>query len=105
MNKIDELYELAGIEKIELSYPDNIDPFYPEFTEEKQLKLIKFLACRDFGLEIHTFCEWKIKKFGFSQKTECAEGSTFEEALANLIIKIWKYLDWRDIKKVKNILK
>ena len=42
MNEVEKLYELAGVEKIELDYPDNFDPFYPDFTAEKQLELLKF---------------------------------------------------------------
>ena len=105
MNKIDELYKMAGVEKIELSYPDNIDPFYPEFTEEKQLKLIKFLACRGFGLEICTFHEWGKKRFAFIQRMECSDNTSFAEGLAGLIVKIWKELKEEEKREIKQILK
>lgn len=46
MNEITKLYKNAGIKPIQLDYPDNIEQFYPEFTAEKQLNLIKFVAQR-----------------------------------------------------------
>ncbi len=57
MTEIDKMYKNAGIKKIGLDYPDNIEPFYPDFTAEKQLELIKWLSKRRL-LNI-TFCENK----------------------------------------------
>ena len=35
MNKIQKrFYKMFDIPKIQLSYPDNIEPFYPEIDEE-----------------------------------------------------------------------
>lgn len=46
MNEVEKMYRNSGIKEIELDYPDNFEPFYPEFTAEKQLKLIKWLSRR-----------------------------------------------------------
>ena len=41
MNKIQKrFYKMFNIPKIQLSYPDNIKPFYPEIDEEMYMELL-----------------------------------------------------------------
>lgn len=41
MNKIQKrFYKMFNIPKIQLSYPDNIEPFYPEIDEEMYMELL-----------------------------------------------------------------
>lgn len=41
MNKIyKRFYTMFNISKIQLSYPDNIEPFYPEIDEEMYMELL-----------------------------------------------------------------
>lgn len=41
MNKIQKrFYKMFDIPKIQLSYPDNIEPFYPEINEEIYMELL-----------------------------------------------------------------
>ena len=41
MNKIQKrFYKMFNISKIQLSYPDNIEPFYPEIDEEIYMELL-----------------------------------------------------------------
>ena len=41
MNKIQKrFYKMFDIPKIQLSYPDNIEPFYPEIDEEIYMELL-----------------------------------------------------------------
>ena len=41
MNKIQKrFYKMFDIPKIQLSYPDNMEPFYPEIDEEIYIELL-----------------------------------------------------------------
>lgn len=41
MNKIQKrFYKMFNIPKIQLSYPDNMEPFYPEIDEEMYMELL-----------------------------------------------------------------
>ena len=102
MSEIEKMYSNSGIKKIELDYPDNFEPFYPEFTAEKQIELIKWLAetgdvCRiDATVKNKWFVENEV---GYSK---CF--AKFEEALANVINIIWEYMPEEEKQQVKGIL-
>ena len=103
MGEIEKMYENAGI------YPDcehgecGLDycannygcgyAFYPPFTAEKQIELIKWLSLK-FGIYI-------VDKYpiGFGK---CIED--FEEALAESINHLWQDLTDVEKEQVKNIL-
>jgi len=116
MNEIEKLYELAGIEKIELDYPDNFEPFYPEFTAEKQLELIKWLGKLDGKLEIT--CTYNKEKFifnfYFNRKTDKNHDPKYpysnflnediEILIASLINNLWQDLTEEEKQQVKGIL-
>ena len=101
MTEIDKMYKNAGIKKIELDYPDNIDPFYPDFTAEKQLELIKWLMInmKDYQYDVED------NKFWF-YIDDCRETKyrEFDEALAELINLYWQDLTDQEKEEVRNIL-
>ena len=92
MTEISKMFENAGIEKIELDYPDNIDPFYPDFTAEKQLKIIEwFIPCR-WWLNLKSL----DKKHDFSL--------SFDEKLAKLVNRLWHSFDDQEKEEIRGIL-
>lgn len=101
MNEIEKMYENAGIEKIELKYPDNFEPFYPEFTAEKQLELIKWLIKYD---ELHA--DFNDNEYGFSSLNYSGNyKKDFAEALASVInFELWQDLTEEERKQIKEIL-
>ena len=108
MSEIEKMYENAGIERIELDYPDNFEPFYPEFTAEKQLGLIKFLMKQeDFSWTISQ--QNKETKYIFYVGYEYSSGEfggfkEFTEALAGMINNLWQDLTEEEKQQVKKIL-
>lgn len=104
MNEIEKMYKNAGVKKIELDYPDNYDPFYPEFTAEKQLELTKFLL--EHGLECNTCRTGKDIKYAFYIGYEHSSGDfkEFTEALAEIINDLWQDLTDADKAQIKEIL-
>lgn len=108
MSEIEKMYENAGIEKIELDYPDNFEPFYPEFTAEKQIELIKFLMKQeDFSWTISQQNE--ETKYIFYVGYEYSSGEfggfkEFTEALAGIINNLWQDLTEEEHKRIKEIL-
>ena len=97
MDEIEKMYENVGIQKIELDYPDNFEPFYPEFTAEKQLELIKWIAHHDGCFKIYL----NSIEFGDSGFGSC---STFEESLAKAISNFLKSATEAEKQQIKEIL-
>lgn len=109
MSEIEKLYESAGI------YPDcehgecGLDycannygcgyAFYPPFTAEKQLELIKWLGLK-FG--IYIVDKYSIG-FGKCIGDFCTK-EDFEEALAESINHLWQSLTEQEQEQVKEIL-
>lgn len=106
MSEITKLYKNAGIKPIQLDYPDNIEPFYPEFTAEKQLNLIKWLALNSkkqcLWLEYYAndngyrlYCDYAIT----------AVEKDIATALASLInFAVWKVITAEEKEQIKEIL-
>lgn len=115
MSEVEKMYRNSGIKKIELDYPDNFEPFYPEFTAEKHLELIKLLSkvtladyFQFFFYEIKE--EWVFRLFMITEMS-CESAYTYEgrnknfaEALAGLINAIWQDLTDTDKVQIKEIL-
>lgn len=119
MSEISELYENAGVEKqgscsYECSttpyhnckackYKDGIHWYYPPFTAERQLVLIKWLAVNK-GISIQyddRYFEWRIL-------ADFAGGhyfDKFEITLADLINELWHSLTEEEKKQIREILK
>ena len=111
MSEIEKMYKNAGIEKCNrflkpCPFGNECDGcehyWYPEFTAEKQIELIKWLAKKDLMYRLtyerdFLWCsqlEW--------QSSFCYE--SFEESLANLINTIWQDLTEEEKQQVKGIL-
>lgn len=104
MTEIEKMFENAGIEKIELDYPDNIDPFYPDFTAKKQIELIKLLT-RQCDLTISYFTKWKWEFEHYDgQEPLQVRGKDFAETFAKLINAYWQSLTEKEKEKIRGIL-
>lgn len=107
-NYIEKLYELAKVEKRQLSgiikgdYPMRFhDVGYPPFTPEKQLELIKKLA-RIQPIKITDTSEnWYVEPSGYYQMTPSKD---FPQALAGLVCGLWKDLTPEQREEIKRIL-
>lgn len=109
MSEIEKLMQNAGVEKDwkPLPYGD-IEEYYPEFTAEKQLELIKWLTKRkDFALDYYPSCNIWVAKTDFQWNCyeETYEHKETKQALAGLINKLWKDLTESEKAKIKRILK
>lgn len=98
MSEIEKMYKNAGVKKIELDYPDNFEPFYPEFTTKKQIELIKLLAKGEIKID-NTDGEYE-----FSILDTVSDFDSFEESLADLTNRIWQDLTEEERKQIRNIL-
>ena len=94
MNEVEKLYENAGINEKRCFANDCLDMsrchdcyfnkvYQPQFTAEKQLELIKWIACNKIN--------------------EC-KNIDFGEALAELINSFWQSLTEEDKQQIKEIL-
>jgi len=89
MNEVEKMYENAGIKKIELDYPDNFDPFYPEFTAEKQIEITRKL--------------WELRPNIYPNFDLLVEYS-YGEMIATFVNNIWQDLTEEEKQQVKGIL-
>lgn len=101
MGEIEKMYENAGVEKIKLfSARIGINPeavFYPPFTAEKQIELIKWIAHHDGCFKIYL----NSIEFGDSGFGSC---STFEESLAKAVSNFLKSATEKEKQRIKEIL-
>lgn len=118
MNEVDKMYRNSGIEKHKKIMLDietgkdvlTLDSFYPEFTAEKQLELIKWLGELDMLEIMRTTREdkaWIINsEYGMSGNVykHTSRMKSFEETLAGLINSLWQDLTDVDKAQIKNIL-
>ena len=113
MKEIEKLYSLAGVKKqlycdickarehsLGLCAETKCDVFYPPFTAEKQIELIKWLIINrglkpDYDEKEWGFCTYYIG--GYYRET-------FEEALANLLNELWQDLTDTEKEQIKEIL-
>ena len=104
MNYITKMFEIYEIEKIQLDYPDNIKPFYPEFTPEMQLKLIQLICKTCKTLNIHKFTETSEWWFGadeyWSEYKYEVRNKNFERGLAQLVTELKEVLPKEEVRKI-----
>lgn len=88
MSEIEKLYENANVEKEwkPLPYGD-IEEYYPEFTAEKQIELIKWLIAN-----------------GRHYFTVSIEPKEFTEYLARYVNEVWLVLSDTEKAEIKRIL-
>ena len=102
MSEIEKLYENAGVEKEwkPLPYGD-IEEYYPEFTAEKQLELIKWLGEWNYTVRIDfDENEWGIATENYSGYFQ----DNLSEALASIINFLWQDLTEEEKAEIKRIL-
>lgn len=108
MSEIEKLYENANVEKEWKPLPyGGIDEFYPPFTAEKQIELIKWLAKRqDFGLNYYPNSKMWVAQTQFSWEfySKTYEHKEFKQALAGLINNLWQDLTDTEKAEIKRIL-
>ena len=116
MNEVEKMYKNAGIKKFEPKEEFSLDDCeeycidnnckecswrkYPQFTAEKQLELIKWLALRD------DFCmmAWQNSEYHIEHDKYNANENSLEGCLARLINNFWQDLTEEERKQIKNIL-
>jgi len=77
---------------------------HPEFTAEKQIKIIKALEELDFDTRNGV---WDIYKFGRYYPMPDnfhVQDEDLGEALALMVIKVWKYFDKEKKKEIRDII-
>ena len=88
--------------------------YYPPFTAEKQLELIKWLMRKKKTIQIelrlheNDYCISHITECEHNDAVEYVETgrkNTFDEALADLINELWQDLTEEEKQQVKGILK
>lgn len=114
MSEIEKLMQNVGVEKEwkPLPYGD-IEEYYPEFTAEKQLEIIKWLMCRQQTTQIEL--RYYENDFCISRVTDCPDNenveyvtfgrhSIFDEAIADLINSLWQDLSDTEREEIRRIL-
>ncbi len=110
MNEVEKMYSNSGIVKCNrLLKPcpfnnecnDCEHNWYPEFTAEKQLELIKWLGIRD---EFNFYQNKVTKDFIFYDHEKDATHYNFELGLASWVNYIWQDLTDTDKAQIKEIL-
>ena len=111
MNEIEKLYENAGVRYMNIN-ACKIDEtgkdsrcnfyFYPDFTAEKQLELIKWLGEWDYTVRIDfDENEWGIATENHSGYFQ----DNLSDALASIINNLWQGLTKQEQQQIKEILK
>lgn len=102
MNEVEKMYILTNVEKDWNPTPyGGIEEYYPSFTAEKQIELIKWLG----ELQIDTRKGyWHLAKFGRTTKTIYADNANLGEALSEIVNQLWQELTEEERKQVKGIL-
>lgn len=98
-DNITKLYKIAGVDSVGFNTYTLKDE-YPPFTAEKQLELVKWLA------NIETIAMQSDGE-DYQVLTEFESGdwlTTFEQALASLILEIWQDLTEEQKQEIKRIL-
>lgn len=106
MTEIEKLYENAGIEKDCVVMHECLGThskcrncnkrFYPPFTAEKQLEIMKFLLNKSVYYDTDGDREYW---FHLSDEIKNSKYREFDEAIAECINKMWE--DLRDYEKVQ----
>ena len=96
-----KLCETVELEKISLSYPDNIEPFYPEFSVTAQIELWKYLLRQDLNIQYYYLSE----HYGLvlaEDDENVFENKKWEETLAALTTFLinTKRIDKFDVKEI-----
>lgn len=86
----------CGVKGKVIKSTNTLKPFYPPFTAEKQLNIVKFLLNKSVYYDTYGDREYW---FHLSDEIENSKYREFDEAIAECINKMWK--DLRDYEKVQ----
>ena len=116
MNPIDQMMECYGVEKkvycdwtckdsslcnADCEHYNELTLFYPPFTAEKQIELIKLLAMIDTFAMRYWRGIFVCKVNGIYSSLSKKEGETnFANALAELVTELKKKLDYQRVKEI-----
>ena len=103
-DNIQKLYEIAGVDSVGFNTYTLKDE-YPPFTAEKQLELIKWVSnFKVYESVIHKDRKWFMcASIGCNDYCE-SRNESFEQALASLILELWKDLTDDQKQEIKRIL-
>ena len=116
MNEIEKLYINANVEDKNINNQLYKDLNYPQFTAEKQLELIKWLAKRNYGdytssllinitdERVYFSAGAKPNYYVIEVLYDSNRCTDFKNALANLINNLWQDLTEEERKQVRGIL-
>lgn len=104
MSEIEKMYENANVKKDWNSTPyGGIEEYYPPFTAEKQIEILKFLFAKDvFKCYQHYTSKAYIVLRDNARDFIC--NKPFNEFLASYINCIWQSLTDKEKQQVKGIL-
>ena len=101
MSEIEKLMQKANVKKKWNSLPyGGVEEYYPEFTAEKQIELIKWLAVRDYT----TIVAYVSGEYYSEHNNHSANENSLEGCLARLINNLWQDLSPEEKQQVKGIL-
>ena len=119
MSEVEKMYENAGVKKLlycdicnaqehalGLCAETKCEPFYPPFTPEKQLELVKWLSI-NYLIEfkkIDSTQEYYIGVVTDNNKREWWASVNFENALAAIINNLWQDLTAKGRTEIRSIL-
>lgn len=109
MNEVEKMYRNSGIKKYKKTMLDietgknvlTLDSFYPEFTAEKQLEIIKLLCTKRY---IDIRFTPKKEYYIFAYFVGCGFDKNFDEALAMFVNQYWNELSEEEHTRIKEIL-
>ena len=103
-DNIQKLYEITGVDFVGFNTYTLKDE-YPPFTAEKQLELIKWVSnFKVYESVIHKNRKWFMcASIGCNDYYE-SRSESFEQALASLILELWKDLTDDQKQEIKRIL-
>jgi hypothetical protein len=109
MNEVEKMYRNSGIEKCNrflkpCPFGNECDGcehnWYPEFTAEKQLEIVKFLLHKGIYYNTDGDTYW----FHYTDEIENATYRPFKEAIAEFINGFWQDLTDAERTQIKEIL-
>lgn len=103
-DNIQKLYEITGVDSVGFNTYTLKDE-YPPFTAEKQLELIKWVS----NFKVYESVIYKDHKWFMCASIGCndyceSRNESFEQALASLILELWKDLTDDQKQEIKRIL-
>lgn len=103
-DNIQKLYEITRVDSVGFNTYTLKDE-YPPFTAEKQLELIKWVSnFKVYESAIHKDRKWFMcASIGCNDYCE-SRNESFEQALASLILELWKDLTDDQKQEIKRIL-